>query len=152
MKLGWDDILIQNPTSAETEAWLADWTFLDLGRVAPICLSRFGDWFLLRPSGEVFRLDVLEFQFERLAPSFDSFQTLLNDTDWQHDILLSWLVADLHDAGVVAGKRQCYGFAPHPVFTGQISKERVSLLDTMVWQSICAQTWKSCALPPSNSR
>ena len=150
MNLGWDDILIQDLTPAEAGAWLAEWAFLNLGRVAPICLSRFGDWFLLRPAGEVVRLDVLEFQIDPVAPSAEAFRSLMNDPDWRHDILLSWLVADLRDAGVIAGERQCYGFAPHPVVSRQISKERVMVMDTVVWQSICAQIWRSCAAPPSN--
>ena len=149
MKLSWNDLVVDGVTPEEAQQWLSDWSFLGLGRVAPICLSRFGDWFMLRPDGAVDRIDVLEFRIDRVAPSMEAFEAQMNDPGWQHESLLSWLVAELHEAGVVARERRCYGFAPPPAFSGRISRNDVLVLDMLVWQTICAQTWQQIGPNPS---
>ena len=69
----------------------------------------------------------------------DEFKGLVNSQEWQEDHLLSYQVYQLHQRGLVPGHRQCYGFAPHPIFTGRIDIDTVMIMDILAWQSICAQ-------------
>jgi hypothetical protein len=57
-KLTWSDLILDNMTPAEATAWLADWQWLGIGRIAPIFVSRFGDWFFHRPDGSIHELNI----------------------------------------------------------------------------------------------
>ncbi len=57
IKLTWDDLIVDNFTPDEAAAWLGDWDWLGIGRMAPIFLSRFGNWFFHRPDGSIHMLN-----------------------------------------------------------------------------------------------
>ena len=147
LKLTWDDLLIQDITPEEAERWLGEWRFMVEGRVAPVCMSRFGDWFLRRPDGSTDELSAIEGTFSRVAGTPEEFAAHINTQAWQEHHLLSVQVYQLHERGMVPGPRQCYGFAPHPALTGKIDLSRVIIMDAVVWQSICAQLFAQRAEP-----
>ena len=147
MKLTWDDLLIQDLAEEDQATLLPPWSFLLQGRVSPIFLSKFGSWFLRRPTGEVDVLDVLQGEVRTVAASYESFVKNVNAREWQEENLFSLLVYELHGASKVAKGRECYALVPHPALGGpnpargdSVDPERVIVMGMRVWQSICRQT------------
>lgn len=145
-RLTWDDLLIRDLKPDECHLWLAHWSWLLGGRLAPECLNKFGSWFLRRPEGHVEMLDVLCGTVEKVADWYEEFMTLVNQQSWQELHLLSQLVYELHQHGSIPGPGQCYALAPHPAIGGpnpvkgdRIDPQFVMVTDIAVWQSLCAQ-------------
>jgi hypothetical protein len=139
IKLTWDDLLIQNISEADAQAWLANWTGIIEGEVYPVFMSKFGDWFLRRRDGSTDELSVIEGTCSKIAQTPEEFDALVNQPEWQEVHLLSLQVFQLHERGVIPGPGQCYAFAPHPILTGQINIDQAMVMDIGVWQSICSQ-------------
>ncbi len=139
MKLTWPDLIIENITSEEAEEWIQPWRHLLSGRWAPVFMSKFGDWFIQRPDGSREKLSVIEGTLEKIASTHEEFAASVNDVEWQEEHLLSSLVVQLHRRGMKPGDGQCYGFAPHPAFTGNIDIESVQVMSIPIWQSFAAQ-------------
>jgi len=139
IKLTWEDLIIDDYSSEDVSNWLSEWDSVLTGQIAPLFLSKFGDWFLRRLDGSTEMLDIIEGSLTEIAKTPEEFQKLVNDQSWQEDNLLSLLVYGFHENGIIPTKGQCYGFAPHPAFVGEIKKETVMIMDIPVWQSICAQ-------------
>ena len=137
--LTWDDLLIQSLPESDVRTWLGYWSGMATGRVAPVFMSKFGDWFLRRPDGCTDELSVIEGTLTQIASTPDDFASLVNTQAWQEQHLLSFQVARLHERGIIPHSGQCYAFAPHPALLGRIDLERVMLMEIGVWQSICAQ-------------
>ncbi len=140
-QLTWADLIIDD-LPPEAPAWLGEWNWLIRGQVAPLFLSKFGDWYLRRRNGSTEVLDVLTGTVCLVAQSPEEFQARVNDPLWQEERLLSLLVYQLHDLGKVPTAGQCYGVAPHPAFGGKLVPESVLLMDIPVWQSICSQIFR----------
>ena len=138
--LNWDDLLIQNFAELDVRTWLGYWSGWVDGRVAPLFMSKFGDWFLRRPDGSTDELSVLEGTYTTVASTPEAFSALVNSPQWQEQHLLSGMVALFHERNIIPPPGQCYAFAPHPSFTGRIDPARVMLMDIGVWQHICLQT------------
>ena len=138
-KLTWDDLLIQSISPEIAARCLAMWRPLVQGRVAPVFMSKFGDWFLRRPDGSTAELSVIGGTFKAIAGTSEEFSSCVNAPEWQEVHLLSRQVYELHQRGLVPGPGQCYALAPHPAFTGKIELGTIMLMDIPVWQSICAQ-------------
>lgn len=142
IKLTWDDLIVDHVTPEEAAAWLADWQWLGLGRVAPIFLSRFGNWFFRRPDDSIHMLEVTEAAVEQVAPDFGTFQASVNSPQWQEQYLYSALLLKYRRLGIVALARQAIGFTPHPAFVDSLDKCKPMVLDMAVWQSVCGQTMR----------
>ncbi|MBE7463853.1 MAG: DUF1851 domain-containing protein [Planctomycetes bacterium] len=142
-KLTWDDLLIQSLSESDARTWLGYWSGMVGGRVAPVFMSKFGDWFLRRPDGGTDELSVIEGTYSQVASTPKEFVSFVNTQSWQEQHLLSYQVAQLHERGIIPQPGQCYAFAPHPALLGRIDVERVMLMDIGVWQSICAQHFQS---------
>jgi len=141
IRLGWDDLLIQNLQPEECAQWLHHWSGWVTGPVRPLFMSKFGDWFLRHPNGATSELSVIEGTVCWVASTPEEFDTFVNSRDWQEEHLLSLLVFALHERNIIPSSGECYGFAPHPVFSGKIDLEHVVVLKIAVWQAICAQTF-----------
>lgn len=141
MKLTWDDLLIQNFQPADAQLWIESWSHMLSGQFAPVFMSMFGDWFLRRPDGSTDELSVIEGTLKRVASTPDEFIATVNSVEWQGEHLLSFHVAQLHERGLIPAAGQCYGFAPHPIFTGRIDISFACILSIPVWQSIAAQSF-----------
>jgi len=142
-KLTWDDLLIQDIAASDAHEWLGYWSGTVRAKVAPVFISKFGDWFLRRPDGGTDELSVIEGTYASVASTPEEFSLLVNTSAWQEEHLLSFQVAQLHERGIIPPRGQCYGFAPHPAFLGRIDIDRVMLMDIRVWQHICAQHFLS---------
>jgi hypothetical protein len=141
LKLTWNDLVIQNVGPEEASRCLGMWRHLVQGRVAPVFMSKFGDWLLRRPDGGTDELSVIEGTFEAVAKTPEEFSILVNSQPWQELHLLSLQVYDLQRRGLVPGAGKCYGFTPHPAWTGKIDASMAVIMDIPVWQWICAQTF-----------
>jgi hypothetical protein len=139
IKLTWDDLLIQNISEPNAQEWLANWTAMIQGEVYPVFMSKFGDWFLRRRDGSTEELSVIEGTCSKIASTPEEFDALVNQPAWQEEHLLSWLVFQLHERGMIPGPGQCYAIAPHPIWTGKIDADHVMVMDICIWQSLCAQ-------------
>mgnify|MGYP006969391880 CR=1 FL=1 len=147
MRLAWADLLIENIGPNQFRDWIAPWSGVVGGRMAPAFMNKFGSWFLRRPEGQVEMLDVFTGQLKRAADTYDAFVREVNEQWWQETYLLSELVYQLHEAGKVSGPGQCYALAPHPALGGPnpangdvVDPKFVLVTDIPVWQSICAQS------------
>ena len=139
IKLTWDDLLIRDIPKEDAVRCLRMWGHLLEGQVAPIGVSRFGDWYLRRPDGSTIELSVLEGTSHVIADTPERFAALLNDQTWQEDHLLSLQVYELHRRGTVPGPRQCYALVPHPRISGKIIIDGAMVMDLVTWQTICSQ-------------
>jgi len=139
-KFTWDDLIVSNVTPDEAAAWLSSWQWLGLGRIAPIFLSRFGNWFFHRTDGSIHMLEVTEADVKQVAPNFAAFQAAVNTQEFQEQYLYSALAMRFRRQGVIATGRQAIGFAPHPALADSLDNCRPMVLDMQVWQTICGQT------------
>jgi hypothetical protein len=144
--LGWPDLLIEGRPVAEFLAWLEPWQWCVSGKFTPICLSRFGCWFLMRPDGTVEMLDVFFGHVEEVAGSVAELKAAVDDPAWQAAYLLSDFVYRLHGAGKFASGISCYALAPHPAVGGPdpwgstpLETDAVMVMDAPGWQALCSQ-------------
>src|SRR5438874_2389431 len=138
-QLSWSDLIIESVATEDARAWLEIWAPWIQGPVAPLFMSKFGDWFLRRPDGGTDELSVIEGTYSSVASTPEEFASLVNSQAWQEQHLLSFQVAQLHERGIIPQAGQCYAFVPHPALLGRIDIERMMLMDIGVWQHICAQ-------------
>jgi|GEM_PF-4388885 len=71
------------------------------GRASPVFMSKFGDWFLRLPDGGTHELSVLEGTHTAIAATPEEFSALVNSPGWQEEHLLSLLVQQLHERGLL---------------------------------------------------
>ena len=138
-KLTWDDLVIQKFSASDAQTWLSYWSGTVSGRIAPVFMSKFGDWILRRSDGGTDELSVIEGTYSSVASTPEEFNALVNTQPWPETHLLSLQVAKLHERGLVPPAGHCYGFAPHPALVGKIDVDSVMILEIGVWQNICAQ-------------
>ena len=140
IQLGWDDLLIKDLRMENCQKWLGHWSGVVSGQIAPVYMSKFGDWFLRHPDGSTSELSVIEGTYSKIASTPDEFMSLVNSQEWQEDHLLSLLVHQLHERKTIPAEGQCYGFAPHPRLSGSIDVNQAMIMEIGAWQSICAAT------------
>lgn len=138
-ELDWDHLFV-DAARLDIRRIIEPWFDLVKGPIRPIGMSMFGDVYFDRGDDVVSRIDVLEGGVVPVARSFDEFTRLMNTPDWSRDALLVDGVALLHDRGIVPQPGECYGFAPHPTFTGAINWDHAMVLSPAIWHSICAQS------------
>lgn len=152
LRLRWDDLLIQNLLEEDCEKWLGYWSRWVRGRVLPLYMSKFGDWFLRHSDGSTTELSVLDGTYKRIASTPDEFVSLVNSPNWQEKHLLSLIVFQLHARNIIPAEGQCYGFTPLPMLSGRIDIDHSVIMPIGAWQSICAQTLGSEPLLSINQR
>ena len=138
LHLGWDDLLISDFSPEDCERWLAHWSGWVTGRVLPLHMSKFGDWFLRHPDGNTSELSVIEGTYSRIASTPDEFTALVNSQEWQEEHLLSRIVYQLHERKIIPAKGQCYGFPLHPRLLGRLDSSQAMIMEIGAWQAVCA--------------
>ncbi len=139
IKLNWDDLLIKDIPFELAQRCLQMWEYAIAGQVAPIYLSKFGDWFLRHPDGKTSQLSVIEGTYQVIPNTPDEFTNQLNSQSWQEDHLLSLIIYELHLQDVIPGPGECYALAPHPMIYGKIDIENIMIMQIEPWQIICSQ-------------
>jgi len=146
--LGWDDLLFEDAT-LDYEALLDDWRWILNGRFRVVAGTKFGDWFMERPDGQVQFLDAIDGTIREVATSTVEFRSMINTQEKQEEWLLSPLVLTLHENGVVPASGQCYGFKLPPVLGGKVESDNVEVIDLRLWVSLCGQIHRQVqSLPP----
>lgn len=149
-KLTWDDLLIEK-SKHDPARLLEDWRWLLEGTFRPIAWSKFGDCFLENASGAVQLLDVLGGELREVATSRDRFHELVNVQENQEEWLLSRLVFELHERGIIPGEGECYALKIHPALGGKIEADNVIILSMLVWSSISGQLYQQLDRMPPGS-
>jgi hypothetical protein len=139
--LTWDDLLIQNLKTADTRAWLANWSGWYGGEVKLLFMSKFGDWFLRLPDGSTAKLSVLEGMYDFLAASPEEFGELAKHPAWQQAHLHTGVLQVLYERGVIPKEGQCIGFTPHPAMVGKMDAATAAVMEIGAWQATCAKTF-----------
>jgi hypothetical protein len=91
-------------------------------------MNRFGDLFLRLDDGSIWRLDLAQGSFERLADDRNDFCEKIDQGDVANDWLLIPLVDGLMAAGKTLGPERCYGFVIPPVVGGTYTVENIQPL------------------------
>jgi hypothetical protein len=136
----------------DSAALLADWRWLVQGRVRPVLLTMFGDWFLERENGDVEFLDLLEGQLTRVAGSIRELEALLDEEKLQDQWLLGPTIVALHARRLRPGVGECYGYKLPPIVGGSVEIENIEVLFLTVWQSIMGQIHQQSAALPEGTR
>ena len=131
--------LLIPPSEVDAPRLLPWWSYLvpHPGRV--LGLSPFGDWFLEQPDGTVWRLDLLEGSFDKIALSADEFWADLATDTGEDEWLQAGTVMALHRQGQPRQPGQCYMYVIHPRLGATVDKSNVKLGDIGAWQLICSQ-------------
>jgi hypothetical protein len=140
----WGRLLIRT-NRLDTPEMLGCWEWL-IGRdMHPLVMTKFGDWFLADPQGQVHWLDLLEGTCKRVAGSVAEFEQLMVQPD-QLDVwfMLPWCYA-LQDAGQVPGEDQCFGFKVPPKLGAPVELANVEVANLMAYQVWMAEIAK---IPP----
>jgi hypothetical protein len=77
-KLTWDDLLIQKISESDVSTWLGYWPGRFTVRVAPVFMSKFGDWFLRLPDGGTDEFSVIEGTYSSVASKPEESSSLVN--------------------------------------------------------------------------
>lgn len=148
LKPTWIDLLIDDP-NLDYSRLLQDWRWLLHGSFRVVVGSKFGDWFVERPGGEVEMLDMRKGEICQVAASRSEFYDLIRTRQKQKEWLLSDLVVRLKEKGVVPGPGQCYAFSVPPSLGGSIDPEGVEVMELEPWVSFCGQIQEQIHnLPP----
>lgn len=139
MRLEWGEIFYQGE-GIDFHNLIKEWTSLLIGSIQPIGMSAFGDIYFLRSDGSVCVLDVLEGEVRDAALTQTEFAEKMNCPEWLEDNLMPEVVWQLRSRGLVCGRGQVYGFAPHPALAGRIDAGTAMVFDSAVWNAICSQT------------
>jgi hypothetical protein len=142
--IDWSRLLIRTDRP-DTPEMLGYWEWLIGREFHPLVMSKFGDWFLASPDGRVHRLDLLTGTCTRIADSVGEFEQLMVQPDnldtW---FLLPWCYA-LHEAGLVPGEDQCYGFKVPPKLGASVELSNVEVTHLQAYQAWMAEIHK---IPP----
>ena len=120
---------------------LGCWEWLIGGDKQPLVMTKFGDWFLTDPQGQVYWLDLLEGACTQVA-AFE--QLMVQEEQLDHWFMLPWCYA-LHDDGQVPGEDQCFGFKIPPRLGAPVELANVEVANLMSYQVWMAEIAK---IPP----
>jgi hypothetical protein len=142
--LDWGRLLIRTDRP-DTSEMLGCWEWLVGRDKHPLVMTKFGDWFLADPQGQVHWLDLLEGTCTRVAASVAEFEQLMV----QRDRLLNWFMLPwcyrLHDEGHVPNDDQCFGFKVPPKLGAPVDLSNVEVANLMAYQVWMAEIAK---IPP----
>ncbi len=129
--------LLVNPSEVDVGA-LSDWRWLLVGSFRPLAMTRFGDWFIERPGGDVEFLDTLEGGLRPVASSVEAWRALLHTAEGR-ELLMAEMVELMASKGVVPGPGECYGFRVAPILGGGLGSENVQIYSLPVYLAIQGQ-------------
>jgi hypothetical protein len=142
--IDWSKLLIRTDRP-DTAEMLELWEWLIGREMHPLVMSKFGDWFLTDPEGQVHWLNVVEGSCTQVADTVE---------DWQIQMMLEgpldlWFLPQwcyrLHDEGHIPGEDQCYGFKLPPRLGAPFDLSNVEVMNLMAYQIISATIAK---IPP----
>jgi len=115
-----------------------DWQWL-IGSAVPVLITSIGDAFLQTESKEIVWLLTGSAEIEKVADSYEIFQTKLNDSALVNEWFLVPVLAQLKEQGVNLGHGQVYGFKQLPVLGGKYEPENFEPTDIEVYFAMSGQ-------------
>lgn len=150
MSLTWNDLTVSFE-HIEREKLIEDWQWL-VGESLPILITSVGDAFLQNKAGEIYWLITGSAEFEKVAESYEEFQSKLNDNELIHEWFLVPVVAQLKEQGIQLEQGKLYGFKQLPVLGGKYEPENFELTDIEVHFTVLGQmNFKIKDLPDGTS-
>ena len=136
-----------SPLSAA--ALLDDWGWLLKDPHELLLVTSMGDAFVADSSGAVFYLDTLEGSLKPVAPSRETFQSLVASGGLDPDLFLPDMVALKIAQGHRLAPGQCYSYKLPPILGGPLESSNVEATDIVVHFSISGQLHRQLVdLPP----
>ena len=117
---------------------LESWSWLPLGKKAPMLSSLFGDVFLEDSDGYWF-LDSIEGTLSKVAKTRDELQAQLDSVDGQDRFLLGGLAIAADRGGLSLKSSEVYDFKIPPVLGGQTAVGNIVVMDFVVSLNIAGQ-------------
>ena len=144
----WSQLIVDLDEVDVGEA-LAPWRWLLDRPVSPLCMSRFGDWFLTDAKGSVLHLDILEGTLAPLCSTTDAFHSL-RQRDQQ---LLEWfqdgMVYACYSSGTVPARGQCLSYLVPPLIGGSFDRSNITCAPVSSWQAFMSALHRQAlSLPP----
>ena len=141
-KIEWSDLELKVSEQALIRAYMP-WADVTGLRVKPLFVSVFGDLFYVSTNQEVQHLDLVQLQSWSLGITESQFGDFINNAEIIRTSLRAEFVVTIKSAGVVREPQQVYALVPHPVVSGELSPERVMVMDLFPWSNICRQLYDS---------
>lgn len=150
MSLTWNDLTVSFE-HIDRKKLVEDWQWL-VGKSLPILITSVGDAFLQNESGEIYWLITGSAELEKVAESYEEFQSKLNDNELIHEWFLVPVVAQLREQGILLEQGKLYGFKQLPVLGGKYDPENFELTDIEVHFAVSGQmNFKIKDLPDGTS-
>jgi hypothetical protein len=150
VSLTWNDLTVSFE-HIDRKKLVEDWQWL-VGKSLPILITSVGDAFLQNESGEIYWLITGSAELEKVAESYEEFQSKLNDNELIHEWFLVPVVAQLREQGILLEQGKLYGFKQLPVLGGKYDPENFELTDIEVHFAVSGQmNFKIKDLPDGTS-
>jgi hypothetical protein len=150
VSLTWNDLTVSFE-HIDREKLIEDWQWL-VGKSLPILITSVGDAFLQNEAGEIYWLITGSAEFEKVAESYEEFQSKLNDNGLIHEWFLVPVVTQLKEQGIQLEQGKLYGFKQLPVLGGKYEPENFELTDIEVHFTVSGQmNFKIKDLPDGTS-
>jgi len=134
----WNDLTV-NFKHIERTALVDDWQLLVGTSALPILISSVGDMFLQESSGEVYWLITGSGEYEKVANSYEEFQSKLQNDEIVNEWFLVPVVVQLKEKGVNLEAGKLYGFKQLPVLGGAYETNSFELKDIEIHLAMSGQ-------------
>ncbi len=129
----WSRLLIRTDRP-NTPKLLGCWEWL-IGRDRhPLVMTKFGDWFLASPDGQVYYLDLIEGTCSQIANSISEFERMMLELDKLDSWFMLAFCDALYNAGYVPNEDQCFGFKIPPKLGAPIDLSNMEVANLMAYQ------------------
>jgi hypothetical protein len=127
---------------------LEAWDWIDFSGKEPFITTCFGDVFFDSNDG-IYFLDTLGGTLEKVAPSKEELQEILNTEEGQDHYLMAGLALAALESGLNIGEGQCLDFKVSPVLSGPLTVENIDVMSFALSLDIAGQIMKQIKdLPP----
>jgi len=102
-------------------------------------MNQFGDMFLCNDKGEIYFLDIIKGEANKIADSVAELEVLLLDKEVEASLFLTELLTELEREGITLAEGQCFSFRIPPVLGGKMESSNVEVCSISVHVSLVGQ-------------
>lgn len=128
---------------------LSEWHWIVPAAATPLFISALGDWVFGHPDGSLWKLCLLEGDYQQIARDAAEYNALNKSVEWlEQTFLAGWqVIAAGH--GMQPGKDECLCWKVHPALGGRFEVANLQIMDMAVYQSLMGQLHRQLRqLPP----
>ena len=119
---------------------LDEWNWLLGGRVFDVFrVTAMGDLFLTDEAGRIHFLDMIDGELTLFANSVSDFETKVRDRQIRKNVLSTFIVRGLKEAGILLGPAECYSPDVPPILGGELTNDNLRPCNVLVHSSILGQ-------------